>query len=91
MVDNGCEVPPGTDPYTFQPDPFTFTWSCQSDTSTECPNFLAGANAPPKGNYMPVLNLQEFDIIQLWVTVCLVDNPSVCSTVDHIYEGAPVN
>jgi hypothetical protein len=91
IVDNGCETAPGTDPFSFTPDPFTFTWRCQSDTSVECPNFLTGANTPPNGNWMPVLNLQEFDIIQVWVQICLVDNPLVCSTTDGIYEGAPVD
>jgi len=40
---------------------------------------------------MPNLNLQEFDIIAIWVTVCLVDNPSVCSTAQNYYEGAPID
>lgn len=67
----------------------TYTWQCQSDTSAECPNFLASANVPPYGNNTPSILLQEGDIIEIWLTVCEVGNPSNCSpTLDRIYEGA---
>jgi len=87
-VVNGCGSPPWPD---FTPDPFTFTWSCASDTSLQCTDFLASANAGPNRNWIPILNLEEFVTVQIWVTVCLVDHPSVCSTDTRLYEGSPVN
>jgi hypothetical protein len=71
--------------------PLEYHWECQSDTSVECAAFLSEANAEPHGIATPVLNLQEFDVISIWVTICEVGNPSNCSSLRRIYEGAPVN
>ena len=71
--------------------PVEYHWQCQSDTSVECAAFLSEANAGPYGIATPVLNLQEFDIIQIGLTICEVDNPSNCSSLLRIYEGAPID
>jgi hypothetical protein len=71
--------------------PLEYHWQCQSDSSVECPNFLASANAGPNGNNLPILNLEEFSTVQIWLTICEVGNPSNCSSLTRVYEGAPVN
>ena len=71
--------------------PVEYHWQCQSDTSVECAAFLSEANAGPHGIATPVLNLQEFDIIQIGLSICEVGNPSNCSSLSRIYEGAPVD
>jgi hypothetical protein len=71
--------------------PLEYHWECQSDTSTECAAFLSEANTGPHGMATPVLNLQEFDIINIWLTLCEVGHPSNCSSLWRVYEGAPVD
>jgi hypothetical protein len=71
--------------------PLEYHWQCQSDTSVECAAFLSEANAGPHGVATPMLNLQEFDIISIRLTICEVGNPSNCSSLWRVYEGAPVN
>ena len=71
--------------------PLEYHWQCASDTSVECAAFLSEANAGPYGLAAPTLNLQEFDIIQIGLSICEVGNPSNCSSLSRIYEGAPVN
>ena len=71
--------------------PLEYHWECLSDTSTECAAFLSEANTGTHGIATPVLNLQEFDIINIWVTICEVGNPSNCSSLWRVYEGAPVD
>jgi hypothetical protein len=78
--------------------PIQYFWYCLSDTSTECPNFLAQANTPGNTNATPVLNLQEFDIIGIGLQVCVTGtnecSPSAPWRHDlgwNIYEGAPVD
>ena len=71
--------------------PVEYHWQCLSDTSVECAAFLSEANSGPHGIATPVLNLQEFDIIQISLTICEVGNPSNCSSLRRIYEGAPVD
>jgi hypothetical protein len=71
--------------------PVEYHWQCQSDTSVECAAFLSDANAGPYGVAAPTLNLQEFDIIQIGLSICEVGNPSNCSSLLRVYEGAPVN
>ena len=83
---NGCKTPEWVTPGSY-----THTWGCQSDTSFECPNFLASANVPPNGNWAPTLLLNEDDAFSIWVTICLVDYPWVCSSDDRVYEGAHVS
>jgi hypothetical protein len=38
-----------------------------------------------------MLNLQEFDIIQIFLTICEVGHPSNCSSLWRVYEGAPID
>jgi hypothetical protein len=71
--------------------PLEYHWECLSDTSVECAAFLSEANTGPHGVATPVLNLQEFDLIQIWLTICEVGNPSNCSSLLRVYEGAPVD
>ena len=71
--------------------PLEYHWECLSDTSTECAAFLSEANTGLHGIATPVLNLEEFDIISIWVTICEVSNPSNCSSLWRLYEGAPVD
>lgn len=71
--------------------PLQYFWACVSDTSTECPNFSAGANTNGNTNATPLLILGEFDIIQVHVTVCVAGTLECASRIRHIYEGAPVD
>jgi hypothetical protein len=71
--------------------PLQYHWECLSDTSVECAAFLSEANTGPHGIATPVLNLQEFDIISIRVNICEVGNPSNCSSLWRVYEGAPVD
>lgn len=71
--------------------PLQYFWICSSDTSTECPNFSAAANANGNTNAAPILNLQEFDIIEIHVTVCVAGTLECAPRIKHIYQGAPVN
>lgn len=71
--------------------PLEYHWECLSDTSVECAAFLSEANAGPHGIATPNLILQEFDIIQIWITICEVGNPSNCSSLWRVYEGAPID
>src|SRR5205823_12736711 len=78
-----------------------YFWLCLSDTSTECPNFNAQANANGNTVATPILNLQEFDIMEIFLKVC-VNGTNECSpltmpsslqtgywTIEHVYIGAP--
>ena len=71
--------------------PLQYFWFCLSDTSIECPNFSVAANANGNTNAAPILNLQEFDIIQIWVTVCVAGTLECAPQIWHVYQGAPVD
>ncbi len=81
--------------------PLQFYWFCQSDTSVTCPSFMAAANANGNMNPIPVLDVQEFDIIGIGLTVCVAGTAECAPTgntavagswsLDRIYQGAPVD
>jgi len=81
--------------------PLQYFWFCGSDTSVECPGFLAQANTPGNTNAYPIFNLQEFDVVGIGLKVC-VTGTNECSYFPYtdvvsgplfhwnIYEGAAI-
>ena len=64
-----------------------YFWACQSDTSTECPNFIAAANSDGNTNAAPTLILQEHDVFEISLTVCLAGTSTCAPQILHVYEG----
>ena len=71
--------------------PLQYFWFCESDTSTTCPDFNAAANSNGNTNATPTLDLGEFDIISIYLTVCIADTSTCAPRIWHVYEGAPVD
>jgi cysteine-rich repeat protein len=72
--------------------PLQYFWDCQSDAyAATCPDFLAAANSNGNTNAAPVLNLQEYELVIVDLTICFAGTSTCAPRIEHVYIGTSVH